>query len=87
MGNTFFSYLLSNKIQGQTKKQKDQANYLKAAIGCDEKTALELLRQSNWDVDRACELHFSSVKGHEKAKPQGNKKQEDLFDNYKGLLH
>ncbi len=57
-----------------------------AAISCDEKTALDLLRKTNWDVDRACEMHFSDPKNQEKAKPKANKKQEEIYEKYKGIL-
>jgi len=68
---------------GLTKKQKDQIGYLRAAISCDEKTAMDLLRKTNWDVDRACEIHFGDPKNQEKAKPKASQQQEKLFEKYK----
>ena len=84
MGTLPFHFCSLISQQGLTKKQKDQSNYLRAAIGCDEKTALDLLRKTNWDVDRACELHFGDPKNQEKSKPKSNKKQEEMFEKYKG---
>lgn len=73
--------------KGLTKKQKDQVGYLKAAINCDENTAINLLKQTNWDVDKACDIHFSNPKNQEKAKPVASKKQEEIFEKYKGRMY
>jgi hypothetical protein len=79
--------LLCLLSKGLTKKQKDQVGYLKAAISCDENTALNLLKQTNWDVDKACDIHFSNPKNQEKAKPVASKKQEEIFEKYKGRIY
>jgi len=45
-----------------TKKQKDQVNYLVSALATDDATALDCLKKSNWDSDRAADLYLNSHK-------------------------
>jgi len=66
-----------------TKKQKDQITYLISALQTDEPTAIDLLKKSNWDSDRACDLYFSNPKTQEKKPNKLTKKTEDLFNKYK----
>jgi len=64
-----------------TKKQKDQVNYLVSALATDDATALDCLKKSNWDSDRAADLYLNSHKPEKT--PKLSKKIEDLFDKYR----
>ena len=60
--------------------------YLKSVLSTDDNATIEYLKKSGWDVDKACELHFSSTTSKEATKVKGTKKLEATYTSYKGKI-
>jgi len=65
------------------KQQKDKVQYLKSVLSTDDNLTIDYLKKSGWDVDKACELHFSSTTSKETTKVKGTKKLESTYASYK----